>query len=65
MLDNNVTWQCLLGEHLQNNMKKNKWSSCHFNRSKFEHTSEFYEFSKILKVYKLNIFNTTVFMYKI
>ena len=36
-----------------------------FNKSKFEHTSELFKSSKILNVYKLNIFNTAVFMHKI
>ena len=36
-----------------------------FNKSKFEHTSELFKSSKILKVYKLKIFNNTVFMHKI
>ena len=35
------------------------------NKSKLEHTSELFKSSKILNVYKLNIFNTAVFMYKI
>ena len=36
-----------------------------FNKRKFEHTSELFKSSKILNVYKLNIFNTAVFMLKI
>ena len=36
-----------------------------FNKRKFEHTSELFKSSKILNVYKLNIFNTAVFMHKI
>ena len=36
-----------------------------FNKSKFEHTSELFKSSKILHVYKLNIFNTAPFMHKI
>ena len=36
-----------------------------FNKSKVEHISELFKSSKILNVYKLNIFNTAVFMYKI
>ena len=36
-----------------------------FNKSKFEHTSQLIKSSKILNVYKLNIFNTAVFMHKI
>ena len=36
-----------------------------FSKSKLEHTSELFISSKILNVYKLNIFNTTVFMHKI
>ena len=36
-----------------------------FNKSKFEHTSELFKSSKILNVYKINIFNTAVFMHKI
>ena len=36
-----------------------------FNKSKFEHTSELFKSRRILNVYKLNIFNTAVFMHKI
>ena len=36
-----------------------------FNKSKFDHTSELFTSSKILNVYKLNIFITAVFMHKI
>ena len=34
-----------------------------FNKIKFEHTSELFKSSKILNVYKLNIFTTAVFMH--
>ena len=36
-----------------------------FNKRKFKHTSEFFKSSKNLNVYKVNIFNTAVFMHKI
>ena len=36
-----------------------------FNKRKFEHTSELFKCSKILNVYRVNIFNTAVFMHKI
>ena len=36
-----------------------------FSKIKFEHTSELFKSSKILNVWKLNIFNTVVFMHKI
>ena len=61
-------WQGLLGE--QTNLKKINSQQKHalciiFNKSKFEHTNELLKSSKILNVYKLNIFNTAVFMHKI
>ena len=56
-----------LGETLaEQTWKKNKQSTkarfLHiFNKDKFEHTSALFKSSKILNVYKLNIFNTAVF----
>ena len=66
-------WQRLLGEHLQNKLEKQKNKTNQqkqvlriiFNKCKFEHTSKLFKYSKILNVYKLNIFNIAVFMHKI
>ena len=62
-------WQCLLGKHLQNKLEKNNQQKhalrIIFNKGKFEHTRELFKSSKILNVYKLNIFNTKVFIHKI
>ena len=61
-----VSW----GSTCRTNLKKINSQQKHalriiFNKSKFEHTSELFKSSKILNVYKLNIFNTAVFMHKI
>ena len=58
-----VTW----GSTCRTNLKKINSQDLRiiFNKSKFEHTSELFKSSKILNVYKLNIFNTAVSMHKI
>ena len=61
-----VVW----GSICRTNLKKINSQQKHvlriiFNKSKFEHTSELFKSSKILNVYKLNIFDTAVFMHKI
>ena len=58
------------GSTCRTNLKKINIQQKHalpiiFNKSKFEHTNELFKSSKILNVYKLNIFNTAVFMHKI
>ena len=58
------------GSTYRTNLKKIKSQQKHalriiFSESKFEHTSELSKSSKFLNVYKLNIFNTAVFMFKI
>ena len=61
-----VSWGSTCRANLKkvNSQQKNALRSI-FNKSKFEHTSELFKSSKILNVYKLNIFNTAVFKYKI
>ena len=60
-----------MAEHLQSKLEREKNSykkhalCIIFNESKFEHTSELFKSSEILSVYKLNIFNTAVFIHKI
>ena len=61
-----ISW----GSTCRTNLKKINSQQKHalriiFNKSKFEHTSELFKSSKILNVYKLNNFNTAVFMHKI
>ena len=47
-------------------IEKQKHALCIiFSKGKFEHTNEWFKSSKILNIYKLNIFNTAVFMHKI
>ena len=61
-----VSW----GSTCRTNFKKINSQQKHalriiFNKSKFDHTSELFKSSKILNAYKINIFNTAVFMHKI
>ena len=61
-----VSW----GSTCRTNLKKINSQQKHalriiFNKSKFERTSELFKSSKILNVYKINIFNTALFMHKI
>ena len=54
-----------LGSSCRTNLKKINSQQKHvlciiFNKIKFEHTRELFKSSKILNVYKLNIFNTAV-----
>ena len=61
-----VSW----GSTCRTNLKKINSQQKHalrvvVNKIKFDHTSELFKSSKILNVYKLNIFNIAVFMYKI
>ena len=61
-----VSW----GSTCRTNLKKINSQQKHalriiFNKSKFEHTNELFKSSKILNVYKLNIFNTAIFIHKI
>ena len=58
------------GRTCRTNLKKINSQQKHvlcfiFNKTKFEDTSELFKSSKILNGYKLNIFNTAVFMHKI
>ena len=64
--ENRVSW----ASTCRTNLKKINSQQKHvlriiFNKSQFEHTSELFKSSKILNVYKLNIFNTAVFIHKI
>ena len=61
-----VSW----GSTCRTNLKKINSQQKHalriiFNKSKFDHASELFKSRKIVKVYKLSIFNTAVFMHKI
>ena len=35
------------------------------NKTRFEHTKEFFDSQKILNIYKLNILNPAIFMHKV
>ena len=64
--NDSVSW----GSTCRKNLKKINSRQKHvlriiFNKGKFEHTGEFFKSNKILNVYKLKTFNTTVFMHKI
>ena len=63
-------WQCLLEEYLQNKLERINSQQKHalriiFNKSKFEHISELFKSSKILNIYKLNIFNTQFVIFRL
>ena len=60
-----VSWGSTCRINLEKNSQQKHAFSIIFNKSKLEHTTELFISSKILNVYKLNIFNTTVFMHKI
>ena len=60
-----VSWGSTCKTNLKKINSQQKHALCIiFYKSKFEHTSELFKSSKILNVYKLNIFNTAVFMHK-